>query len=210
MSKDRERYYQSIASRLFSFRGSPFVLSSREMEIVEVWEADGIPLATVLEGMRQGYEAFRRGGARKGRKLTLVLCHPHVLKAYALLCDRGVGRGTQKVTQEDKCRAIGDAVEAFLAELPTPVQDLRDVFAGMRKELSREPCDPERLERLDESIEEQLFHMASQADLARLDREIRDEHGIKDREERSRLVRIKWVKSLRVRYGIPHVSPFYY
>lgn len=210
MSKDRERYYQSIARLLFSFRGSPFVLSSREMEIVEAWEADGIPLATVLEGMRQGYDAFRRGGMRKGRKLTLVFCHPHVLKAYALLRDRGVGRGEQKVTQEDKCREIGNAVEAFLAELPAPVQDLRDVFAGLQKELICGPCVPERLERLDESIEVQLFHMASQADLARLDREIRDEHGIKNRKELSRLVRIKWVKSLRERYGIPHVSPFYY
>ncbi len=208
--KDRERYYQTIARQMFSYRGAPFVLSSREIETAEAWEAEGIPLATVLEGMKRAYEVFRGGRGRKGRKLSLVFCHPHVLKADALLRDRGVGRSEQKVTQEGKCSEIGKAVDTFLAELPPPVRELGDIFAGLQKELARGSCDPERLERLDESIESRLIHMASDEDLSRLTREVQKEHGISDREELSRLVRIKWIKSLREKYKIPHVSPFYY
>ena len=208
--KDQERYYQSIARLLFSLRGAPFVLSSREIEAVKSWEAAAIPLATVLEGIRQAYGVLRGGRGRRGRKLTLVTCHPHVLQAYAQLRDRAVGGDTRRVTLENKCREIGRAVREFLEGLPPAVQGLSEIFVGLQEDLARGACDPERLESLDESIEERLFGLATDADLARLAEELHEEHGVVDREELSRLVRIKWVKSLRERYKVPHVSPFYY
>jgi hypothetical protein len=210
MPKERERYFQTIARRLFSLRGAPFILSAREMEAVEAWEAEGIPLSTVLEGMKQGYEEFRSRKGSKGRKLTLTICQVHVLKAFALLRDRGVGRGKHVVTQEDKCREIRKAVEVFLEDLPPPVSDLREVYASVLKELARGTSDSESLEEQDEEIEALLFRTASRQDRAHMAEEIVEEHGVEDRGELSRLVRIKWIKYMRERYLVPHVSPFYY
>jgi len=210
MPKDRERYFQSIARHLFSLRGAPFVLSAREMETVEAWEADGIPLSTVLEGMDRGYKEFRSRKGNKGRKLTLTRCHPYVLKAFALLRDRRVGRERRVVTQEDKCREICKAVRAFLEDIPSPVSDLREIYAAVLNELTKGACDSESLEEQDAGIEVLLFRMASRHDRTRLAVEIAKEHGVTDREELSRLVRIKWVKSMRERYKVPHVSSFYY
>jgi len=78
MPKEREQYYQSIARHLISLRGSPFYLSAREMEIIESWESQGIPLSTVLEGLKQGYAAFRVRKAGRGRKFSLLHCQKHV------------------------------------------------------------------------------------------------------------------------------------
>jgi hypothetical protein len=210
MPKDRERYFQTIARHLFSLRGAPFVLSAREMEVVEAWEADGIPLGTVLEGMDRGYEDFRIRKGRTGRKLTLTRCHPHVMKAFALLRDRGVGQERRAKTQDDKCREIRKAVEAFMEDIPSQVSELREIFASVLKNLASGKCDSESLEELDTGIETLLFGMASRHDHVRLSTEIAQEYDLADREEMSRLVRIKWVKSMRERYRVPHVSPFYY
>jgi len=210
MPKGRERYFQAIARHLFSLRGAPFVLSAREVEIVEAWEAEGIPLGTVLEGMNRGYEAFRSWKGQKGRKLTLTRCHPHVLKAFALLRDRGVGRERRAVTQDDKCREIRKAVEEFLEEIPSPVTVLREIFASISEKLAQGKCDSESLEEMDARIETVLYRLASRQDRVRLASEIAQEYDVADREELSRLVRIKWVKSMRERYRVPHVSPFYY
>jgi hypothetical protein len=210
MPKDRERYFQTIARRLFSLRGAPFVLSAREMETAEAWATDGIPLDTVLEGMERGYEEFRSRKGPKGRKLTLTLCHPHVQKAFSLLRDRGVGRERRIVTQEDKYREISRAVKAFLRDVPSPVSDLRKIYASIQADLTRGACDSESLEDRDAEIESLLFRMASGEDRAGMATQIAEEHGVTDQEELSRLVRIKWIKTLREKYNIPHVSPFYY
>jgi len=210
MPKDRERYFQTIARHLFSLRGAPFVLSTREMEAAEAWESDGIPLDTVLEGMNRGYEEIRSRRGLKGRKLTLSFCHPFVLRAFALLRDREVGREIRVVSRKDKCGEIRKAVEAFLENIPPPVSDLRPTYVAILEELVRGAWDSDRLEFQDAEIEDRLFRLASRRDRALLAEEIAQEHGVENREELSRLVRIKWVKSMRDRHKIPHVSPFYY
>ncbi len=205
----REHYYQRVTQKLFALRGAPFFLSGREMGVLEEWEARGIPLAVVLEGIESGYAAFRR--RREGRRRFLLThCHPHVRAAFTQYRDRLVGRKSIRADSPDKRPEIRRQVEAFLAALPAPVSDLKEIFLRVLEELDREALDDLRLEALDAEIESTLYRKATADERRRLTDHIAQEFtGIESREV-ERLARVKWVKSMRHRYKIPHVSPFYY
>ncbi len=205
----REHYFHEVARRLFTLRGAPFFLSGREMEVLEEWEAKGIPLAVVREGIGVGYEAFRR---RKGkrRRFLLTFCHPYVRAAFAQYRDRRVGRKSTPKESIDKIPEIRRQVEAFLAALPAPVSDLKEIYLRVLEELNREALDDLCLEDLDAEIESTLYKKATTEDRRRLVDLIAQEYTVSDAWETERLARVKWVKSMRHKYKIPHVSPFYY
>jgi hypothetical protein len=210
MSKEREQYFQSIARRLFSLRGAPFYLSAREIEIIEAWESQGIPLGTAMEGLKQGYEAFRIRKAGRARKFSLLHCLSHVGRAFDLYQERGVGQRNNSLLPTDKYRQTQAAVKVFLKDLPHPLLSFGGLFHQALDLMSRESGSESRLEELDEKIEDLLFKMASDEDRKKLQREIQSQHGIMEPEELARLVRIQWIKSMRDRYAIPFLAPFYY
>ena len=128
MTKEREQYYQSITRRLFSLRGSPFFLSAREMEIIESWESQDIPLSTVLEGIKRGYEAYRIRKAGHGRKFSLLNCQSQVRQAFDLYRERTVG-GRESIREPvDKYGQIQASVKVFLKDLPIALQSLKEIY----------------------------------------------------------------------------------
>jgi hypothetical protein len=179
------------------------------MEVLEEWEAKGIPLAVVQEGIESGYEAYRK---RKGRRhrFLLTFCHPHVLAAFAQYRNRRVGRKSTKSESADKGPEIRRQIKAFLATLPAPVSDLKDIYLRVLEELDREALDDIRLEALEAEVETTLYRKATVEDRRRLADHIAQEYAVADSWEAERLARVKWVKSMRHKYKIPHVSPFYY
>ncbi len=210
MSKEREQYFQSIARRLYSLRGSPFYLSAREIEIIDAWESRRIPLDTILEGLKKGYETFRIRKAGRGRMFSLHHCLLQVEQAFDLYQDRGVGRREGVPASADKYLRIQAAVRLFLNSLPKTLPDLRGIFQQALDLISQENGHESRLEELDEKIDGLLFEMVSAEDRKSMQREIQSRHGISDLDELARLVRIQWIKAMRDRYAIPFLAPFYY
>ncbi len=210
MSKERERYFQSIARRLIFLRGSPFYLSAREVEIIEAWESQGIPLDTILEGLKKGYEAFRIHKAGRKRKFSLLHCRVYVGQAFDLYQERGVGQRDAVPASSDKYHQIQAAAKRFLNNPPKTLLSLRGTFQQALDLMSKANGLESRLEELDEKIDGLLFDMASEAEHKRLQQEIQSRHGISDPDELARLVRIQWIKSMRDRYAVPFLAPFYY
>jgi hypothetical protein len=210
MPKDRETYYQSIARHLFSLRGAPFFLSAREMEAVEDWEARGIRLDQVLEGMKAGYAAYRSRSGRRGRRLTLNDCHTSVLRAHAQALDRRSGRDARIPNEEAKREAILGAVAGFLRGVPDELPELEEVFREIGAELEQPGLDERRLEDWDAEVDRRLLSRISAGRLRDLAHQLGREHGVSDPKELERLAGIKWVKSQRDTFRVPYVSAFYY
>lgn len=210
MPKDREIYFQSIARHLFSLRGAPFFLSSRELEVVEDWAARGIRLDLVLEGMKAGYAVFRSRSGRRGRRLTLNFCHPFVLRSYSRHRDLQAGQDARIPVEGSKRGTILEAVAGFLRSLPEELGDLEEVFLEIRAGLEQSGLDESRLEKWDEEVDRRLLSRIAEDQRRDLARELGEEYGIADPAELRRLACIKGVKSLRDNFRIPYVSSFYY
>lgn len=210
MSNNRELYFQSIARFLFSLRGAPFFLSSRELEAVEDWADRGIRLDLVLEGMKAGYTAFRSRLGRRGRRLTLNDCHPFVLRAQTQARDRLSGRDARIPRKGDKRGAILKAVAGFLQAIPEELKELEEVFLKIETELKRSGLDEPRLEQWDAEVDRRLLDRVSEGQRRDLARELGEEYGMSDPAELDRLAGIKWVKSQRDAFRVPYVSAFYY
>ncbi len=206
----RSRYFQEIAQTFFDLRGAPFVLSSRDMVTISVWEEMGIPLRVVLEGVRRGFESYRKRHPQ-GRKIpSLSFCNAQVLKAFAQFRDRGVGRRRKEDSREAKKRKAKIEVERFLQSLAPGVSYLGGIYREALGILSRRAADEERLESLQSQVEELILRHARETERARVEHRIRESWKGRPESEVRDLSRILLVKTLREKYKIPHLSLFYY
>jgi hypothetical protein len=205
----RQQYYQTIARFLFELRGTPFFLSPREIEALETWEENEIPLDVVLDGIKLAYESFRKKpGGRK--KLTLVFCERKVLQSFEQYQERRVGQRRDVFDQKEKAAQLQRAVSAFLDNIPTAADCLEEIYGQVAAELAQGAWDENRLEDYERQAESLLLDLTSPRERKAIAAEIVKEHQVLDREELERLVRIKWLKDFRDRHKIPHLSLFYY
>lgn len=207
--KQRQSYYQTVARFLFDLRGVPFFLSPREILVLEMWEEKGIPLDVILDGIKLAYESFRkRPGGRK--KLTLVYCERKVLQSFEQYQERKVGQRRNVFKQEEKVLRLQQAVLAFREKIPAEISSIRKLFHQVAEELARGTWDEQRLEKYDHEVEMLLLDLTLPPERKAVATAIKKEYQIQDRDELERLVRIKWLKDIRDRYKIPHLSLFYY
>ena len=207
--EERNRYYRTIARYFFEQRGAPFFFSSKELEVVAEWEKTGIPLSTVLEGIKN---AFARSQRRQGRRkvLSLVFCQPYVNESYELYKERMVGRKRTDGRSNDRGKRMKKEVQIFLESFPEEIGYLREVFLGvLREDIGHEP-DEERLEQLEQELEELLLKNASSREKAQIKEEVLSEYRFQDGEEFERIFRAKLIRYLRDRFRIPHISLYYY
>lgn len=184
-----ERYYRTIADRFIALRGAPFALSPADIGLISVWEAAGIPLETVLEGIEDSF-SLRPGRAHAPGKIrTLSFCRAAVERAFERRKERAVGgkRPSAETAAGKKKRVAGAAVEEFLVRRPAELSEILPYFEAARAVLSAERPDAEALERLDEKIEAGLLSAAGGpgSPAARL-------------------------KKMRKLHRVPYVSLFYY
>lgn len=208
----RSGYYQSIAKFFIELRGTPFFLSSRELDIVRQWEEIGIPLRVVLEGIKGSFEqpGYRQGKRR--RPYTLDYCHSFVSRAFEQYEDRRVGQKKVKAFGGEKGREtkILREVERFLADIPEALHTLRPIYSRLYKKLSGGKATEEELEKAQETIERLIEESLSAAQTETITAEIQSEFGKISGAKFDQIFRIKALKAEREKHKIPHVSPFYY
>jgi len=212
MKRDDEKdglYCQAVSRFFLEHRGPPFYLSSREIEEIEEWKNMGIPLQTVLEGIKDCFAAHKRKPGRKAKIKSLAFCRPFVLRGYEAYKERKVGGQEKPFLEENKQKELRKAVEGFLASCPQKFAELRRIFLRVQESIS---CgiDEEVLENLENVAEALLIRMASEEEKKRIQEEVFSEFGTEDPRELDRIQKLKVIKHIRKKFGIPHISLYYY
>lgn len=204
-----EHYYQTIARLLFSLRGAPFILSPREIDIIEEWEERHIQLDTVLEGIKTAYEYFRKNtGSRKN--FTLTFCRRFVSTAYDLYKERKVGKKNVGQTSSERVEIVKAEIKTFIKNISKEVSYLKEIYLDVLEDLSLDEVDEDALERRDEQVNRLLLEHAAPHEMERHRQKAIDEYNINQESEKNQIAEKKLIKSAREKYKIPYVSLFYY
>jgi len=207
--KETGLYFQTIARFFFEQRGSPFFLSSKELDVITDWKEKGVPVGVVLEGIRDCFTFSRAKPGRKNKIQSLVFCRSFVSRAFESYKERKVGSGLGTVTDGERKIQLEKAVERFLNTCPEEVRELRDMFSGVKKMLSQ-GIDEGSLEQIEEKVERLLIRIAPDSEKTEIRNEVKEEYTDKKEQEHARIFELKIIKHMRDRYKIPHISLYYY
>jgi hypothetical protein len=208
-SSDQEHYYQTIARLLFNLRGAPFILSPREIDIIEGWEERHIPLRAVLDGMKAAYERFRKNTDSR-RRFTLIFCSRFVSTEFSQHRERKVGKKSLSKTRDERVKKVKAEVRSFLKNMPKEALYLKDLYLEILDDLSLDELKDETLESRDEQVDQMLLDRAAQSSMDRYRKEVAVEYDVTGEENRKQVARRKYIKDMRERYKIPYVSLYYY
>ena len=212
-SGDRD-YFEAIEEEFIRLRGAPLLLSPADWRLTRRWRQEGIPLALVLESIR---EVFARRAERAAaspeapmrRVGSLRYCRAAVEKAWAVHRELGavppVRRKPAAIDVPARLAALAAALPAAMAdvdawrsrllELSGPAPEVEARLAALDVELGHaafEALPPPDRESVTAGAEEALARTAGRVDERRLP------------ELRQRLVR----RAVRERLGLPLLSLF--
>jgi hypothetical protein len=206
----RSRYFQDIAAAFFRLRGAPFVLSSGDMVTIAAWEQAGIPLGIVEDGLRRAYEKARTARPSPRRLSSLSFCDRDVRRVFQEHRDRRVGRAKAPVARSRKSGRAREAVRAFLEAGPPGAGYLRDVYSQALAILSAKPVLEEDLERLEADAERLILEHAEGPERAAAESRVRADFAGHPPGQHDEILAVELVRRTREKYGIPHLSLFYY
>jgi hypothetical protein len=208
--KERSRYYQEIAAAFFKQRGGPFLLSPWDMATIQAWESMGVPLEAAREGIDKAFEYRRTVAPARGRIRHLAACNSQVLKAFERGRERRVGAEARVATRAEKKARIEAEARRFLGESPGAVSFLKGPFERALAILASDAPDEEALEGLEDEVEKLLVERAPEAERAEARRAIAREFPKLHGRETAEVLALKLVKTLRLKYKIPHLTFPYY
>lgn len=202
-------YFQTIAGFFLEQRGSPFFLSSKELDVIAAWEEMKIPVQVVLEGIRDCVAYHRTRPGRRNKIHSLVFCRPFVIRAFGDYKERKVGSGRKSSQEMDKKMKLKKAVERFLDSCPEEIRDISEVFSRVKEMLSGE-VDEKNLETLEHQLERLLVKKTSDSVIERIRKEVIKEFEDRKEQEHIRILELKIIKYMREKHKIPHISLYYY
>ncbi len=207
--RERSVYYREIARRFFLHRGSPFSLSPQDLGLIASWEEMRIPLGVILEGIDRAFE-FKQRGPRRAKARSLAFCEAQVRKLHDQVLDGRVGR--EKRTRPPGVKRLNpeEVILAFLETLAPHLEPLRKPCLRALSLYESGDGSEEEWERLDGEVEETIVGLAGREDREAAGKRASSESGNESREERERIARTMLAKSMRKRFRIPYLSPFYY
>ena len=179
------------------------------MALIGRWEKARVPLDAVLEGMERAFANYRKGG-RPVRALTLAFCEYQVAKALAGGRERRAGGTRPSASRGDKNERLRAEIGRFLAMVPPGLEALVSAFAEARTVLDGPGPGGERLEALDESVDEALWRAAPEAEKARARKDVVAGHSGKRALDLDDVARTKVVKDMRERHKVPYLSLYFY
>ena len=206
--KQRSEYFQAIARHFFRHRGTPFFLSSKDLDLITRWEKIGIPLRVVVEGITRAFENLGSKQRKQGKILSLSYCHPQVVKAFHQFKERKVGsKGSGSDRRDKKEKAMAE-IKMFIKILPIEVSFLKNVYSQAYELLSQSKAEEEALELLDQEVERLLMEKFLQEKPEEREKDVQKDRG--RNENQLEIRKIKWVKQVRERHKIPYISLYYY
>lgn len=203
------RYFQTVTRHFLGLRGAPLFLSPQDVEVIDGWLRQGIPLSIVLDALHSFFDPGSTGRKkRKGARLSH--CRREVGRHYEALKERRVGRAEGDVSRKKNKELAMRAVDAFLREeAPAGLSSLRPLYIRASELLASEGEVEDELEALDAEIESALVSLAPTGIRENLRRQVAD-LGIDNDEEEQRIFRLRLIKHLRSLYRLPYLALFYY
>ena len=109
-------YFTEIEEHYLRRRGGGLLLSTLDWALIETWKDAGIPLAAVLRGIDEAFDAYARRPSKTRKVNSLAYCSQAVLAAAEDMKEAAVGAGAE-VEPAAKRKAPGldpEATAAFL------------------------------------------------------------------------------------------------
>ena len=209
IGSERSAYYQEIARRFLRHRGAPFSLSPQDLVLIARWEKMRIPLGVVLDGIDLAFELKRREPLRL-KVRALSFCEARVLKLFGQVQDAMIGREKKGKPPKGGKKDPALIVRSFLNTLPAELEPMREPYLRALHLYDSGGGSEEEWERLEEDVENIIFASAGEEDRNAVEKLAAVEFKTKTRDDLERLFKIRLVKFLRGKYGIPYLSPFYY
>lgn len=197
-------YFDEIEAHFAKRRGTQFIVTPKDWELMKKWSAEGIPLPIVIEAIDSVFD--RNEAKALNRKInSLSYCRHAVKELWTERRELQVGEGsaTPEAGAEAMLEALASALEAtgVAGEMPSRV-----------RELVREGSVPKIEERLIE-LEHELLDsiLTSRPDDARAIREdvARALAGTTlDEKTRARTEEANLRRLVRERFGLPRMTLF--
>jgi len=110
---EADRHYYAAAETAFiRRRGTPFLLSPRDFELLREWRALGVPIESIEQGIEDAFSRREERGAT-GRINSLSYCRDAVLLAWERRAETAVGRGALDATEPDAATALDGLAETL-------------------------------------------------------------------------------------------------
>lgn len=203
----RSEYFQGISCFFFEHRGSPFFLSSKELELIKKWEEMKIPLNVVCEGIQKTFENPRK----KGRKIhSLAYCDYQVLKSFEQYRERQVGQKNKVENRDEKRKKVKNKIQEFLKYMPEELYFLKNIYTEGKRMLSSSNFEEQELEELDKKVRASLLAHIGIEERKNVRKNVLKDYNLTDEKQIERISRLALEKNLRDRYKIPYLSLFYY
>src|SRR6266545_567303 len=173
-TEEDRRYYQAVEAAFIRRRGTPFLLSPRDLALLKEWRSLGVPLEAIEQGIDEAFSR-REEHSATGRVNSLSYCRDAVLEAWERRLQTSVGRGSRiRAGEPDVPRAL-EALAERLRDLLGRRPDLTEPLESALRSI-------ERLEKSRKNAEE------TEASLGRLDKRLAGAlHDALSERERRRL-----------------------
>jgi len=154
---DEAAYATRIEEAFIAERGTPFLLSARDWQLIRGWRESGIPVDTVVRAVRETF-ARRRARGAAGKIGSISYCSDAVEERWQMERRGLVGKGDERLPEtpvviEPKLDALAEALrsagDAGAGEIDPDI-----LRKGIRKAVSKIEALPR--ERPFEEIEEKL------------------------------------------------------
>ncbi|MGH9440870.1 MAG: hypothetical protein ACRD16_01200 [Thermoanaerobaculia bacterium] len=208
-------YFTAIETEFIRRRGSPFLLSPKDFELIRRWRELGIPAADVFRGIAEAFDRRAERGAQT-RINSVSYCEGAVLEAWERNASARVGKPPAGGEPSD----VASALDRMCEELERAADEgsaAREAIAGAVRRLRKlagEGRSPEEIEASLGRLEKKLLREAAAAlppeTLAAIEKEEQgrlagDRTAMEPRAfDRTRDVLIR--RRLRVELGIPRLS----
>jgi hypothetical protein len=191
-------YYLEIEAHFTHRRGTPFVLSAKDVHLMREWAEAGIPLSVVLEAIDS---VFDKATERSKSVNSLHYCRHAVKELWANRRELHVGSG--EVVPEEDVSALLEALAVRLESSPAAP------FADRVRALAAEKTVPRIEERLME-LEDELVDavLATATDGEALRAEAERAVGTTDEKSRDRARVAHLRRIVRERFELPRLSLF--
>ncbi|MBD3414055.1 MAG: hypothetical protein GF421_06470 [Candidatus Aminicenantes bacterium] len=206
---EQEQYYQTIARCLFDLRGSPLILSSQEIQVIEEWEKQCIPLNAVLEGVQSAHEHFKRSRQKRGT-FNLSFCSGFVSTAFSQQKERKIGQKSEDQSLDEKIHEIRIQINNFLENIPGEVRFLKSIYEEILDDLSKGELNEDLLEQRDEQVDQKLLYRVSEGLIKQFAKKAGSEYRVTRESEKIQIAQRKYIKNTREKHKIPYVSLYYY
>src|SRR5512132_527538 len=174
---DRE-FFAAAEAAFIRRRGTPFLLSPKDFELLKEWRALGVPIEAIDQGIDDAFSRREDRGA-VGRVNSLSYCRDAVLLAWERRSEAMVGRGTGRAVEPPLAAAVLGAFAARLGEIASERSELAPPLESARRSLARladSDRDPvsieESLVRLDKKLANAIYEALSEEERASVDAEV--------------------------------------